>query len=62
MVSRLSLFVCQFVFCLITNYFLPAAALNEETLDLMHRPRCGNKDMVKVEGRRSKRFALHGSR
>ena len=28
----------------------------------MHRPRCGNKDMLKVSGGRSKRFALHGSR
>ena len=39
-----------------------AAALDEETLELMHRPRCGNKDMVKVQGGRAKRFALHGSR
>jgi len=38
------------------------AALNAETLALMHRPRCGNKDMLKVRGGRSKRFALHGSR
>ena len=41
---------------------ISAAALDEETLKLMHRPRCGNKDMVKVQGGRAKRFALHGSR
>jgi len=38
------------------------ATLDSETLDLMHRPRCGNKDMLEVRSRRFKRFALHGSR
>ena len=41
-------------------HLLLAGDLNDETLQMMHARRCGNKDVI-VDGR-AKRFALHGSR
>ena len=40
--------------------FLPSGDLDDETLELMHKRRCGNKDVDKKD--RAKRFILQGSR
>lgn len=40
----------------------PTGVLDIRTQELMHKPRCGNKDTVEEEGSRKKRYVLAPSK